>query len=619
MARSDDVLKGLRRGDAEIAVHALRRLPPEERAELLEPVGALFRAAVAADHRAKDWSRLTAWASRAEKLPGLEGAPGSAGFVATHWSLTWGALKTKELERARRWYEPLHPVLVERSPGFATAMAALVAGAVTPAQVAPFLAEAPPGDPRLGYEPRRQRREWSPPTSVEEAEGRTLALAGTEPWAVFAATLTAWTSKLEPRLVRPMLELAAPLAVREALNRLTSSHAQPLAPAELLRLAVETLGAPASLAGDAELMFRLAAMQVPPAPEASAPLRELTHAAVAAGAYEALRPLVVAKVTALEPRPQAAEPVLRLVERLLARRVEVALVGKALRLLSLGDPARPDEHRPAPVIVGALAQALSTEASALASWFNGLPDPERGNLSQWAAFVLPVEVVQSFTVVLWPLVSEAARGHLCALVGSVLYRLSDDAVLEEALDESGPPSRVPPRGRQFWSAVRELVLPEAPEYLPLALRAAAGDAGAGGAAVEQLALIERALGPSPAVGHVLEVWAALWWDRRVAFANRVERRLFERFGGDARALAQGVLIAHRLELPLGLKRRLAEPLLTLCKAPGAEPVPGPVLKLALQWTATAGRPRKPAAGPKPAQRKKKAKPTPPPENGSLPL
>jgi len=102
MSVTENVEKGIRRGDAELALQALLRLAPADRTPFLERVGVLFRSAVQADHLAKSWSRLTFWASRAEKVPGLEGAASSPERFATHWALTWGAIKTGEWETANK-------------------------------------------------------------------------------------------------------------------------------------------------------------------------------------------------------------------------------------------------------------------------------------------------------------------------------------------------------------------------------------------------------------------------------------------------------------------------------------------------------------------------------------
>ena len=74
MAGTENLEKGLRRADAEVTVQALLRLPEDERSPFLEPAGVLFRAAVQTAHEAKDWSKLTFWGSRAEKIPGLMGS-----------------------------------------------------------------------------------------------------------------------------------------------------------------------------------------------------------------------------------------------------------------------------------------------------------------------------------------------------------------------------------------------------------------------------------------------------------------------------------------------------------------------------------------------------------------
>lgn len=551
MAGTDNVEKGIRRGDAEVALQALLRLPAEQRAPFVEPIGALFRAAVSADHRAKNWSKLTSWASRAEKLPGLEGPAGSPEANATRWALTWGAIKTKEWERAARWCHPLAPLLAARSPRLAAAMDAVVSGNATPEAVAPFLEPGTASDPRLGHEPKRARLEWAAPSSAEEVEGTLLAMVGREPWAVFAAQVAQWAPKMAPATRGPMLVLAGQLAVREALRRAGAGDS-PAEPAELLLLAVEVLAAPPALADEALQIFRVLANRVPQEVSTTGQARELAVGARTAGAYEPLRAMVVGVVAARKYRPEVASAILRLIEHLVGQRLEVSLVGKALLLLSNADPAaRREEHRPSPPLLRALTAAITSDAQALGRWLDEVAPPFRDNLAGWMSFLLPIEVLEVFVPAMWR-TAGGSRGELAGMVENVILRLRDEGADPEAwLDEMEDPLEgpLPARARPFWNAVRDLVLPEDLAFLPFALREAREE--------RPLDLVARALGDKPTIEKLLRAWAELWDHKHKALCRHVEGLVFERHGRDLHALIHGVVEAQSLGLPLPLKRKLA--------------------------------------------------------------
>jgi hypothetical protein len=577
MAGTDNVEKGIRRGDAEVSLQALLRLPAGERAPFVEPVGALFRAAVSAELRAKNWSKLISWASRAEKLPGLEGQPGSPEGLATHWALTWGAIKTKEWERAARWYRPLGPLLAERSPGFAAAMEALVSGSATAEVVAPFLGVAPADDARLGHQPKRARLEWTAPGSAGEVEGTLLAMVGREPWAVFAAHVTQWAPKVDAATRAPMLVLAGQLAVREALKRAGADRA-PAEPAELLLLAVEALAAPPALADEALLMFRVLAARVPAEVSTAGQARELALGARIAGAYEALRPVVIPVVATKKYRPEVTSAILRLIEHLVGQRLNVPLVGKALLLLSNADPAaRKQEHRASPPLLRALTAAIASDPEALGRWLDEVTPPFRDNLAGWMSFLLPVEVLEVFIPTLWR-TAAASRGELTGMVENVILRLREEgADPDDWLDEDADPLEgpLPARARPFWNAVRDLVLPEDLAFLPFALREAREE--------RPLDLLSRALGARPPIEKLLRAWSELWDHKHKSLCRHVEGLVFELHGRDLHSLIHGVMAAQRSGLPLPLKRKLAAALRLQAGGDCDCPDRPRALQLADQW------------------------------------
>lgn len=608
MAGTDNVEKGIRRGDAEVALQALLRLAPPERPPFIEQVGALFRLAVQADHQARNWSKLMSWASRAEKVPGLEGLPGSPEFFATHWALTWAAVKTKEWNRARRWCQPLVPPLRQQAPAFAAALEAVVSGNATPELVAPFLAAPSPDDPRLGNEPKRHRIEWKAPTSGEDVERALLPMVGGEPWGVFAANVTRWAPLANEATRTRMLELAGHLATRETLKRLASGRAHPFEPAVLLRFAVERLNAPASLADEALLVFRLLAGRMPREVRTPEPAREFTPAALAASAYAAHRPLVVAVLTRLTFTPGASSPILKLIDQLLSQQPDLALLGKAMLLRANAGPERADAHSPSAVLVRALSTTITTDAEALGRWFDGLTPEHRENLAGWMSFVLPVDLVQAFIPAVWPWVAPAARKGLVRAVENVLLRIRDLHLppdlddLDDWLDDDDPlEGPLPPQARPFWNAVQNLVLPENLAFLPFALREARGE--------QPQELVARALGEKPTIEQLLSAWDLLRIHKHpAALTKQVEAQIFQRYGRDLHALIHGVMGAHQLSLPIALKRKLAEALWAqrdgVCTCSDF----AQALVLAERWL----QPAKPRA-------KKKGKKSPPPEDDPIPF
>ena len=558
MGSTENLEKGLRRGDAEVALQGLLRVPDSERGPFVEPVGALLRAAVQKAHQAKDWSKLMSWASRAEKLAALAGAPGTAEHQATCWAFTWAAIKTKEWERALRWFEPLGPLLAARSPSFAAAMASLAAGKAVPEQLAPFCKAAEAADARLGHDLKRTRAEWAVPASPSAAEQSLLAMVSREPWSVFAANVAQWATKVDETTRRLLWELAGALACREALRRARTGA--PLGePVELLRLAVEGSGASEVLAGEAVLMLRLVGTHTADEVGELARARVLAAAAKSVSAYPAHRLMAVAAVTQRTYSPEAASPIIKVLEHLAAQQLDVEVVGKAMLLLANFGPARGTEARPSPELVRGLSAVIDADAEGLGRWLEVVEASRRENLTGWMGFVLPVEVIQKLICAVWPAVP-AARQTLLQMIDDVLLRLYANidpfSVDQDPLDL--PLARA---ARPFWKAVRGLVMSQDPEYFGFGLREAVDDA-------DRREVIGQALAGKPDIELLLSAWKALRDnDRPVDLIEQVEEAVFRRYGEDQHALIHGVLEAQSLGLPIVLKRRLAEALRSQAHTP----------------------------------------------------
>ncbi len=592
--------------EAEVTVHAFMQLPVEERALQIDRVGEVFRAAVQADYRAKNWSKLTSWAHQAENVTGLDGSVGSFEFCETHWALTWGSVITKEFERARLWYEPLHALLMQRSPDFAEAMLAMVNGKPSLELVAPFLKAKPVLDPRLGYEPSRKKVSWVMPSTEGEVEPTLLALVAQEPWGVVASTVTQWSLKSSEAVSKAMWLLAAQLAVREVVKRTGAHHHQASSHVEFFRKAVEALRAPPCLSADALLIFRILAAKMPSEIDSAAHTRELTHAAVAASAYGAHRPLVVAVVTQLKCAVSAGVPLLGLLEHLALQASEMALVGKAMLLLT----STVEAPRVQPFFLRAFSTLLSQQGTLVSEWFEGLSDANRFHLTEWMAAACSFELSQTFLLAVWSQASSRSRRSLIALVENVLLRANHEEVPAERGDVLNAPLAA--KARAFWAAVRTLVLPDAPEFLEFALvNAQSGD--------DLNPLVQAGLGLNPDVRHMLDVWDIVRRLKHVALTNDVERQLLTRYGRDTSALALAVLTAYERAFPLSFKRKLAEALVAAVEGLQLTPHIRSALVLAQRWLVSrkTAQPRAAKAGRKSKTSRKKR--TPPPESGFVPV
>ena len=379
MSALDDVSKGLRRNDAELAVSALLKVASAERESVLPAVGALFRQAVLEVHRRGEWSRGVFWAARAEKEPRLYGLPDSDDHRAVLWALMWAAVISREFERAARLWALVRPQVEAKAPALALAIEAHIAsrGSPPPALIAAL--NVPEPDPRLGREPTQSSSKLTlpAPTTLVSVESSVLAACSGLPWAQFADTVTTWVRTATPELARTIATLATSLAVRELLVRFSeAANSQRSVPGLLVAELIRQVGAQATMSEDVLLAFRLVASdgaQQPFANEQAA--RPFCALASATAAYELHRPLVV---RALESRlfaPAAARSGLRLLEGLATKTLPPELFAKAVALICM------EQHEFVPEAPAWLRQAwelLMKEPTDFQRWISALPERERG-------------------------------------------------------------------------------------------------------------------------------------------------------------------------------------------------------------------------------------------------
>src|SRR5579883_2491182 len=254
----EDLDKGLRRRNVDLAVEGLTRLPEAERGQAGPLVTALFReeAERLLRDRAGQQGRLAVLAGWAADEPALLG-----GRVELTWALLGALLRARDLPRARRLYALIEAGVRDRAPALHAWLRAFLDGeGRIPAEAADHLPRLPVAQPdlRLGYDPPARPRARVPaPRTPEEAPAAVLTLFGSEgvrPLAV-AEALRGWLREAPPPVRAALAQAAGPLVVREALQRAQTRQGIGGLLALLADLAAIT---PEGLAGEAFLGFRLA-------------------------------------------------------------------------------------------------------------------------------------------------------------------------------------------------------------------------------------------------------------------------------------------------------------------------------------------------------------------------
>ena len=242
--------KELARGRAEEAADAFLSLPPAVRAAHREALARLVIPAVQKAFAARAWSTLDGWTRRVLAEPTLVAAPAGPEPVEAWWAMGWGAVHSARWADARRAFDRLAPALEGTSLGGALDELIRTEGRGEPARFAALAAEiAVPPDPRLGYEPPRQRPSAPrAPRSVDEVERAVLAAYGTRPHRELRELVGKWTDAADPEVARAIRLLAARLSVREVIGAGANVSASELDAARFVARCSLTLGAPPELA-----------------------------------------------------------------------------------------------------------------------------------------------------------------------------------------------------------------------------------------------------------------------------------------------------------------------------------------------------------------------------------
>lgn len=623
---ADDVAKGLRRGDAELAVTALLKVPPEERGAVLPAVGSLFRAAVAETHRRGDFSRCAYWAARAEREPGLCGEGASAEGVACRWALLWGAARSRDFPRARRVWQPARAEAERTAPALSRAVDAFLEseGTALPAGTTWRPPEAPAPDPRLGYERAAPRPALPPPpTSAAAVEPAVLALCARQSWPTFAQTLLAWCAAAPPELAGPLRALGVKLALREQLLRASTAPVD-TAPAQVV--ASLAAGAPPSAADDVLLSLRLLSASAAASPfETEAAARPFCLLAAAAAAQPAHRALVAQLVEGQLFAGAAARAGLRLVQTLLATAPSPALAVKALLLWVLAK----GEAGGAEWLTAAFTR-LAANPAALGAWLGAAGGKARAEALRVMALVLPVELCERLADALWEGAPEPVQRDLAALVESLMARVQALAFTRQhastiagmdplelsfllaEFEQSFEGSDLSEPARRLFERHEAKLLRLDSRFLVLALEEAASPAVAR-RKVDQFLAGRGALGLVEAAAHAANTgWGPL--------SEELERKLIVDYAKDAGALAEALPAARRLGAPTAVLVRLAAALL---EAHGAKPMVGEAggraLELARQLARPGRRPRKKRAPKARAPKKGPKKPPGKPKQDDIPF
>ncbi len=633
---ADDVAKGLKRNDAELAVAALLKLPVHERDAHLAAVGELFRAAVAEAHQRGDWSRLGFWVARVAKEERLGGDATSADAAKCWWALLWGAVRTKDLPRAALAWRHLEPQAQAQAPALGRLVGAFVESGATavPAEAAPV---APRVDPRLGHEPQSQRRPRPPaPTSVSQVETAVLTLCAQHPWGVFAETMEAWCQKAPAELAAPLRVLGVRLGVRELLIRAEKHHAD-VSPAVLVATLLRDAGAPLEVADDVLVAFRVVASSVGPEPLATeAAARPFCLLGAATARFPAHREIVSRAVEGQLFAKGAARSGLRLVETLLgatggSATPSLALAVKALKLWPLvNDEAFAPEW---------LAQAfarLSAERTALTRFLGDLDTKQRLAFFDAVGELLPAEVGEAIVDGAWDGSDGPVRHALGQLVADLVSHVNSDAItsarlreltrdgpgpdfesfLEEVEDEFESAELCPKALKLFERHEAQLLTLDR-EYLEMALEREQ-------TLEDARKKVERFVAGKGAVALV-EAAATATNAGWTELGFEVESRLVRDYASDAKALAEAFHAAHRLGAPRMVLFRLS---LALLKAYEAAPATGDSVVRAVEAARVVVTPKikpKKSATKKAKKSKAKKKPSKPkkspakPEQDDLPF
>jgi hypothetical protein len=597
---ADDVHKGLKRNDAELAVTAFLKLPPEARAPHAAAIGALFRASVAEAHRRGDWGRLDFWAARASKDESLVGAPGSDDAARCWWALLWGALRTKDFARADLAWQRLEPVSRPRAPALADEMKAFVESKGTKLLGGAPPTLAPDVDPRLGYEATSPKRALPPmPTDPAGTEPAVLALCALHPWGVFADSVSSWSQKAPAALKGGIKACAVKLAVRELLLRAQSRGALE-GPAALIGALLREGEAPAELAQDVLLAFRVVSSHQAPGPfVAEMAARPYCLLAAAAARYPENMEIVSRSLEGRQFSQDAVRSGLRLVEELLRDLPGRGPPGSGLPFKALGLWAITQADSPAavPEWLGRAFDRLAQERVALTATLNDASPKERIEHLEMIVDLLPVSTAEEVFTAVWDGASEEVRRTLGRMMHILLERVTEESATRGAMRRL---AKTDPEDIEAFDSILDALLDRPDEELSApALRLfarhesklvaldrdfltiALGATRVLSEARQRIDLYVRGKGPVALIEAASAAAGARWGPLVPGLIDEA----IAGCGGETRALAEAFHAAQLLDAPKETLRRIGRALLAAFEE---KPSTQETVKRAVQFARKAG-------------------------------
>lgn len=420
----DELDKGLKRGDAELAINALVALPREERLAVVGQVAPLFAELVQSARRAKRWSSLVEYAARADNEPALLTSLPENLRGEVQWSLMWGAAQSGQWEKAARWWKELQPAMGGRAAVLSAALDAwLVAhGAPPPESLTALRLEsvAPAEDPRLGKESIKPTRRTVPaPQSAGEAERAVLTAAGSG-WATFADNVGQWLGS-DAQTAVAVATVAGPLCTRELLRRLASRSGRLAEPVVLLGRLVGVIPADASLAEESQVCFRALAAHVA-GQHVSDP--DLGRALMAAGeaALPSTPDLVRDAFLHILFTAEVIPGVLPFMERLFRQSRSPGVFAKTVRMWRLSSK---DRGQVPTWLVSALQELLTEQKGCLAKGLHGVAKDDLHVVLSTVIHFFPAGVAEKLLDELWDHGDATLKGEVPTALQYLLERVAD--------------------------------------------------------------------------------------------------------------------------------------------------------------------------------------------------
>ena len=565
----EQVEKGLRRGDLDLALEALIALPTEQQGALGPRLAPLFRGAIESAHRARAWGRLAQLAVRAERVPSLV-EPGSDPRSAAEawWPLVLGCGRQSDFDRARRLWARLSPEAEARAPRLARAVISWLEGKGT-MTAEDFAALALPSsearDPRLGYDDRpRARAEHVLPAVPEEAERVVLGVRGLEPWPVFAQLMQRWGKQLPAPIAARVLVLSGQLAARELLVRMASGAPRTSESFSLLLFAAQQLPSPEPIESALVLAFRHTLRGLGQPAERAQLAAHLPALAAALCRLERYRPLVNDALGALPLAGWPPAEALSLVERLL-----LAVPSPRLVIQGIGfwrEVGKQTDYPPEDHLLDAL-ERLSPAALSPAL-LRTLTPPQRTLLLGFTGTFASASFVEQVFEAGWSQADESTRAALAVMVEELAAQAEDEASIYQRLPpelaglarELALISSPPTRDQDAALRTARKLAPRALKYnrglleqLVLSSRSEA----------ETEALIDAFLADARAIDPWLVACQIVDTTQMSSASSKLFDRMLARFATDLEALARGVLWLSEAGAPRTMVQRISLALLNL--------------------------------------------------------